>query len=54
VRFGNLKRAAEKVVRALDSNLPKSVKPEVKAEFQRLLQRLMERAAEELGGGTQG
>ena len=54
VRFGDLKRAAEKVVRALSSNLPKSVKPEVKAEFQRLLQRLVERAAEELGGGTQG
>jgi len=54
VRLDDLKKAAEKALKALNNNLPKSVKPEVKAEFQRLLQRLVERAAEELGGGAQG
>jgi hypothetical protein len=46
VRFGDLKKAAGILLKALDNNLPKSVKPEVKTELQRLLQRIVERATE--------
>jgi hypothetical protein len=47
VRLGSSpSKAADKLLRALDHSMPKSVKPEVRAALQQLLQRVAERVAE--------
>ena len=55
VRLGDPRKAEGKLLKALDSNLPKSAKPEVKAELQRLLRKVLEQAAknERLSGSQQ-